>query len=82
VGVQIPRGVHSKVQEEGVQADTTASWQDVPQTSAADVEAKVYAWNDRKKRFSPRQINLAFESPSDKGWLTANEQGLAASRPT
>ncbi len=51
-------------------------------TGAADVEAKVYAWNDRKKRFSPRQIKLAFESLSDKGWLTANEQGIVASRPT
>ena len=28
-------------------------------TSAEDAAAKVYAWNDRKKRFSPRQIGIA-----------------------
>jgi O-acetyl-ADP-ribose deacetylase (regulator of RNase III) len=40
-------------------------------TSADDVAAKVYAWNDRKKRFSPRQIGIASESLRKKGWLTA-----------
>ncbi len=32
---------------------------------------KVYAWNERKKRFSPRQIGIAFETLCSKGWLTA-----------
>ena len=40
-------------------------------TSAEDVAAKVYAWNDRKKRFSPRQIGIAYETLRAKGWLTA-----------
>jgi uncharacterized protein YwgA len=40
-------------------------------TSAEDVEANVYAWNDRKKRFSPRQIGLALETLRQKGWLPA-----------
>ncbi len=30
---------------------------------------KVYAWNDRKRRFSPSQIGLAFETLREKGWL-------------
>jgi O-acetyl-ADP-ribose deacetylase (regulator of RNase III) len=31
--------------------------------------AQVYAWNDRKKRFSPRQINLALDLLVKKSWL-------------
>ena len=40
-------------------------------TSVQDAAEKVYAWNDRKKRFSPRQIGIAFETLRAKGWLTA-----------
>ncbi len=32
---------------------------------------KVYGWNDRKQRFSPRQIGIAFETLHSKGWLAA-----------
>jgi O-acetyl-ADP-ribose deacetylase (regulator of RNase III) len=39
--------------------------------SGDDVAAKVYAWNDRKKRFSIDQIGIAFETLREKGWLTA-----------
>lgn len=39
--------------------------------TASDATAKVYAWNDRKKRFSPRQIGIAFEALRTNGWLTA-----------
>jgi len=35
-----------------------------------DVVAQVYAWNDRKKRFAPPQIGVAFETLRTKGWLT------------
>ncbi len=40
-------------------------------TTAEDAIAKVYAWNDRKKRFSPRQISIAFATLRSKGWLAA-----------
>ncbi len=40
-------------------------------TDADDAAAKVYAWNDRKKRFSPRQISIAFEALRANGWLAA-----------
>ena len=33
------------------------------------VVARVYAWNERKKRFSPRQIALAADRLKDGGWL-------------
>ena len=34
-----------------------------------DVVNCVYAWNERKKRFSPRQIGLAFDVLRSKGWV-------------
>jgi O-acetyl-ADP-ribose deacetylase (regulator of RNase III) len=37
-------------------------------TPDAVVEA-TYAWNDRKRRFSPRQIRLAVEVLQKRGWL-------------
>jgi O-acetyl-ADP-ribose deacetylase (regulator of RNase III) len=40
-------------------------------TSAEEAVTKVYAWNDRKKSFSPRQIGIAFETLRAKGWLAA-----------
>lgn len=39
--------------------------------NAETATAKVYAWNERKQRFSPRQIGIAFETLRAKGWLTA-----------
>ncbi|MBY0374672.1 MAG: macro domain-containing protein [Bryobacteraceae bacterium] len=38
-------------------------------SSADDAVAKVYSWNARKKRFSPRQISIAFKTLSANGWL-------------
>lgn len=38
-------------------------------TGVEDAAVKVYAWNDRKKRFSPGQIELAFETLRANGWL-------------
>jgi hypothetical protein len=41
---------------------------------ASDIEgtmAKVYAWNDRKQRFSPRQIGIAYETLRANGWLSS-----------
>jgi O-acetyl-ADP-ribose deacetylase (regulator of RNase III) len=36
-----------------------------------DATTKVYAWNDRKRRFSPRQIGIAYEALRSNGWLKA-----------
>jgi len=33
------------------------------------IAAGVHAWNDRKRRFSPRQIGIAFDTLRTKGWL-------------
>lgn len=40
-------------------------------SNAEDAVAKVYGWNERKRRFSPRQIGIAFETLRANGWLTA-----------
>jgi O-acetyl-ADP-ribose deacetylase (regulator of RNase III) len=37
--------------------------------TAEDAAEKVYAWNERKKRFSRRQIGIAFETLRAKGWF-------------
>ena len=37
--------------------------------SAEEAMAKVYDWNERKKRFTPRQIGIAFQTLHDKGWI-------------
>ncbi len=41
---------------------------------AADLDQaiqKVYGWNERKQHFTPRQLNIAFQTLHDKGWLKA-----------
>lgn len=40
-------------------------------TGPEDAAAKVYAWNDSKRRFSQRQVNIAYETLRKKGWLAA-----------
>jgi O-acetyl-ADP-ribose deacetylase (regulator of RNase III) len=37
--------------------------------SISDAVARVHAWNYRKRNFSSRQIGIAFETLSAKGWL-------------
>lgn len=57
----------------GLELLATVHWV-ATRESAADAEtaaAKVYAWNDRKKRFSLRQIGIAFETLRTNGWLPA-----------
>jgi O-acetyl-ADP-ribose deacetylase (regulator of RNase III) len=40
-------------------------------TTAQEAVDKVYDWNDRKRRFSPRQIGIAFDTLTAQGWLNA-----------
>jgi O-acetyl-ADP-ribose deacetylase (regulator of RNase III) len=39
--------------------------------SLEDAIAEVHRWNPRKKRFSPRQIGIAYDTLRSKGWLDA-----------
>ncbi len=45
--------------------------------SSEEVIATTYAWNERKKRFFPRQIELAVGVLTEKGWTA----GLHAAQP-
>jgi O-acetyl-ADP-ribose deacetylase (regulator of RNase III) len=38
-----------------------------------DVEKHTYAWNDRKRHFSPRQIAIAVDVLTQKGWIEGIE---------
>jgi len=40
-------------------------------TTAEDVITKTYAWNERKRVFSPPQIRLALQVLSAKGWISS-----------
>lgn len=40
-------------------------------SSPEDAAAKVYAWNERKRRFLPGQVGIAFETLRANGWLAA-----------
>lgn len=39
-------------------------------TTIEDATAKLYAWNERKKHFSSRQIGIAFDTLRSKEWLS------------
>ena len=41
-------------------------------TSPEEVVARTYAWNERKRRFAPHQITLAFDVLAKKHWLKSN----------
>jgi O-acetyl-ADP-ribose deacetylase (regulator of RNase III) len=43
----------------------------------ARVMAGTYAWNERKRQFSERQIRLALDVLGSKGWLTNSEPAVA-----
>lgn len=34
-----------------------------------DIVNHTYAWSERKKQFSQRQIKIAFDVLSEKGWI-------------
>jgi uncharacterized protein YwgA len=40
--------------------------------SVDDVVQQTYAWNERKRQFTPRQIALAVEVLANKGWVPRN----------
>ena len=57
----------------GLELLATVHWVAAGKAEAADLDEvteQTYAWNDRKKQFSRRQIALAFGVLSEKGWFT------------
>jgi O-acetyl-ADP-ribose deacetylase (regulator of RNase III) len=55
----------------GLELLTTVQWiaTRAPVQSIDDVIAQTYAWNERKRQFSKRQISLALDLLHDKGWV-------------
>lgn len=64
----------------GLELLATVHWitqHESPET-VSEVVARTYAWSDKKKRFSPRQIALAVDVLSQKGWIaTITSEGRA-----
>jgi len=60
----------------GLELLATVHWVATRESAASldVVVTKVHAWNDRKKRFSQRQIAIALETLQSKGWLSAAER--------
>ncbi|MDB5972614.1 MAG: Appr-p processing domain protein [Hydrocarboniphaga sp.] len=42
--------------------------------SLDDVVRHTYAWNERKRQFTPRQIGIALECLTNKGWVSGSAQ--------
>lgn len=55
----------------GLELLATVHWvvRQLAAKSPDEVVAKTYAWSDRKRRFSSRQIRLALDVLASKGWL-------------
>lgn len=55
----------------GLELLSTVHWIVVNESASSlnDVISKIYGWNERKKRFSPRQIALAANVLASKGWI-------------
>jgi O-acetyl-ADP-ribose deacetylase (regulator of RNase III) len=56
----------------GLELLATVHWV-MDQDSAQSIEtivAQTHAWNERKKQFSPRQIQLAVDALNSQGWLS------------
>ena len=55
----------------GLELLSTVHWIIVnePVEQVADVVSNTYAWNERKRRFSKRQIELATRVLADRGWI-------------
>ncbi len=47
-------------------------------TNADEIIDRTYAWNDRKRRFTPEQIRLAFNMLAEKGWLSSSRASATA----
>ena len=54
----------------GLELLSTVHWvmRHEPVRTLPDVVARTYAWNDRKRQFTPRQIGIAADVLANKGW--------------
>ena len=65
----------------GLELLATVHWvarHETPARTSAEVVERTYAWNDRKRQFTPRQIGIALNVLTKQGWLEAAQAGEAA----
>jgi len=60
-GLELLATVHWVIDQEGA-------------TTLDEVVARTYAWNERKKRFTARQLNIACNALIEGGWVTKLSQ--------
>ena len=61
----------------GLELLSTVHWTaeyDAESHNPDEIIRNTYSWSERKKQFSPRQIELALGVLADKGWLTSASQ--------
>ena len=61
----------------GLELLSTVHWTAENEAATQDLEeiqTSTYRWSERKKQFSPRQIELALHVLGSKGWLTSANQ--------
>ncbi|MEO6324315.1 MAG: macro domain-containing protein [Thermoanaerobaculia bacterium] len=63
----------------GLELLSTVHWVASREGAASENEAveRAYAWSERKRRFSPEQIGLAWNVLQEKGWLAPGGQPAA-----
>jgi O-acetyl-ADP-ribose deacetylase (regulator of RNase III) len=62
----------------GLELLATVHWvvmSEAPGAELADVSRGVYAWSERKRQFTPRQIGIALTVLKRQGWLEAADHG-------
>ena len=64
----------------GLELLTTVHWvaTEHPNATEEEIVAQTYAWNERKRQFSERQIRLALHVLKDQGWLESDSQSSSA----
>lgn len=64
----------------GLELLSTVHWimHNEPVRTLPDVIARTYAWNDRKRRFTPRQIGIAADVLTAQGWAQPLAQQATA----
>lgn len=58
----------------GLELLSTVHWvvNNEPVASMDDIVVRTYSWNDRKRQFTPRQIQRAYERLQHKGWVAGH----------
>lgn len=64
----------------GLELLSTVHWvaKNEAASNASEAESRIYQWNERKKRFSSEQIELAFDVLHERGWISSEDMPPAS----